>query len=114
MTVREDVVAALAGVAGDRVYPQVAPADAPLPFVVYRVLNEEPYGTLSGSVATTRYSFAFDCYADSLKGAEQLASDVETALEGSTLIAVRESSPGDEYEYPSDVFVESVYYSVWR
>ena len=47
MSFESDLVAALAAVAGGRVYPQVAPESEPYPLVNYRILAAEPIATMA-------------------------------------------------------------------
>lgn len=115
MSLQSDIVTALAAVAGGRVYPQVAPADAALPFVVYRVLSKSPLNLLSGHGGITQYSVIFECYASTYAASLTLAGQVATAIEAAAaLTEYREQSPGEEYEQSVDVFMEPVYFGFWH
>lgn len=115
MSIQSDIVTALASVAGGRVYPQIAPADAALPFVVYRVLTKNPLGLLTGHGGATQYSVVFECYAETYAAALTLAGQVTTAVEAAaTLTEYREQSPGEEYEPAVNVFMEPVYFGFWH
>lgn len=115
MSIQSDIVTALASVASGRVYPQVAPAEAALPFVVYRVLSKNPLGLLTGHGGVTQFSVVFECYAATYAAALTLAGQVATAIEAAaTLTEYREQSPGEEYEPVIDVFMEPVYFGFWH
>lgn len=115
MSFQSEIVTALASVASGRVYPQMAPADAELPFVVYRVLNKTALGQLNGHSGHTQFSVVFESYAATYAAALTLAAEVTTAIEATaTLISYREAAPGEEYEPTVDVFMEPVYFGFWH
>ena len=113
MSLQSDLKTALTGVAGGRFYAQAAPADAALPFVVYRVLEKDPLTTLGGAVAATRYSVVFDCWAASYASAISTAQAVRDAIDASALNSHHTSAAGEDYEPVVDAFVEPVHYGFW-
>lgn len=115
MSLQSEIVTALSSVASGRVYPQIAPADAALPFVVYRVQNKSSLDLLNGHSGHTQYSIVFESYAETYQGALTLAASVTSAIEAvSTLVSYRESAPGEQYEPSVDVFMEPVYFGFWH
>lgn len=113
MSLQADIITALSGVAGDRIYPQAAPQDTTWPFVVYRVLSKSPENNFCGYSGQTAFIVAFDCWADTYAQALTLAGQVVTAIEASDLVSYRESSPGEEFEMTNETFVEPVYFGFW-
>lgn len=116
MSIQSDIVTALAGVAGGRVYPQAAPQDAALPFVVYRRVAYEPVNLLGGRADNARSTFTFECWGATLDAALTTAAAVVAAIEAAAALATRYrvDAPGDEYEPAVDVFMEAVGYSFWH
>jgi len=114
MSLQSDLVSALSAVASGRVYPQAAPADAPLPFVIYRVLNKRPEDTLNHSGTLIYTVMAFESYADDYLEALTLSASVESAIASSSLVYYKEVSPGENYEVLTDDFMEPVFYGFWH
>lgn len=114
MSLQTDLITALSGVAGDRIYPQFAPADAILPLVVYRVLNKDPLITLVSGTVETNSVVVFESYADTYTEALTTSASVETAIKASGLTHYEVTAPGEEYIQPTDVFMEPVYYGFWH
>ena len=113
MSVQEDVVTALATVGDGKLYPQVAPADAELPFVVYRRLSQEPLLTLGGATAATKSVMEFACCAKTYAEALSLADTVRATLYASSLNWFPVPAPGEAYEPEVDGFMEPVYAGFW-
>ena len=120
MSIQSDIVTALSIgspsiSAESRVYPQAAPQDADLPFVVYRRLSQEPIGTIhSAAPAATRSVFVFECYAKTYAAALTLADQVRSAITSSALEAYPSASSGEEYIPAVDEFMEPVQYEFWH
>lgn len=114
MSIQSDITTALAGVAGGRVYAQFAPGEAPLPFVVWRILNKTDLATLGGSTGDQNTLVAFESYGQTYESALITADDVQLAIESAALLSYRETAPGEEYVLTDDVFMEPVYYGFWH
>jgi len=116
MTIHSDIVAALASVASGRVYPDAAPQDAVLPFVVYRRVSKEPLNTLYEATGYVRSSFVFDCWATTKAAAITTAAAVVTAIEAAAALnmAFEEPVTGEDYEPAVDQFVEPVQFGFWH
>lgn len=68
-------------VAGDRLYPGVAPQDIPYPMATFSLDGDRPDRLLAGENGSLRRALiAVDCYAPQLVDAERLARAVEAAL----------------------------------
>jgi hypothetical protein len=116
MSIQSDIVTALAAVAGGRVYPQAAPQDAALPFVVYRRTAYEPVNLLQGAATNARSTFTFECWGTTLDSALTTAAAVVAAVEAAAPLAsrFRVDGSGDDYEPVADVFMEPISYSFWH
>jgi hypothetical protein len=118
MSLQTDLIAAFAAVspivAGGRVYPQAAPADAPLPFVIYRITSKDPLTTLNDSETLVNSIVSFESYADDYAEALAVAETVKAAIAASGLTYYKISSPGEDYVPPTDDYMEPVYYGFWH
>jgi len=116
MSIQSDIKTALAAVASGRVYPEAAPDNAALPFVVYRKVAADPLMTLQGYAGQTRFTIVFDCWARTYAEAITLADQVRTAVEAAAALKpqYREPADPDVYEPSVDQFVEPVVYSIWH
>jgi hypothetical protein len=114
MSLQTDIVTALADVASGQIYPQFATADIDLPFVIYRILNKSPLGTLSDGTVEVNTIVEFDCYADSYSEALTLAESVKAAIGLSGLTFYESTAPGESYEQDVDVFMEPVFFGFWH
>lgn len=81
MTIQQDLVVALAGVAGGRVYPQIAPDNPTAPFVVYSRVAGTPSNTLNDGRSIINSRFQIDCYERTYSGVQSLRSAVMGALD---------------------------------
>jgi len=114
MSLQSDLVSALSAVASGRVYPQAAPADAPLPFVIYRVIGKEPLTTLNDSETLVNSVLAFESYADDYLEALTVSAAVVAAIEASSLNYYKTQSPGENYEVITDDYMEPVFFGFWH
>lgn len=114
MSLQSDIITALATVAGGRVYPQIAEQEAAMPLVVYRLLSKDPAIKLSGGAGLTNTIVSFECWAETYQGAIDLAEQLRAAIDASTLISYEESASGEDYEPPTDYYVEPVTYGFWH
>lgn len=110
MSLQAALITALAGVAGGRVYPQMAPENTPYPLVNYRILNREPIASIDGTVIATDYLVVFECWAASYASAMSTSDAVRVAIRASGLVFVDTSEPAAEYDAAADSFMEPVYF----
>lgn len=111
MSIHTQIVTALATVAGGRIYPQIAPAEATYPLVNYRVLNKSPVATIHGTVLATEYQIVFECWGKTYASALVTAEAVRAAIVASTLKYSHIDEPGEEFDQAADSFMEPVYFS---
>lgn len=81
MTIQQQFVVALAGVAGGRIYPSIAPDNPTTPFVVYSRIAETPETTFANGRPLSNTRFQIDAYDRSYAGAVALRDAVLGALD---------------------------------
>jgi hypothetical protein len=81
MTVHADICGALAGLAGDQVFPLVAEEGTLPPYIVFQVIGGDPQEFLSGEKPDKRQRrVQVSVWAKSTLEAAQLAEQVEDAI----------------------------------
>ena len=122
MSIKDDVIAALAGVAPDdfgnaKVFPDAAPQDVVLPMVIVKRVEYAPENVLAGTTEVARSKFVFECWATTQDEANSIAADVVTAIEAQIaegMVAYRDIASGEDYQPETDEYVEPVYFSFWH
>lgn len=116
MTIESDIVTALSSVASGRVYPNAAPQDAAVPFVVYRLVDADPVNTLRGYAGATKSTFAFESWAATKSSAVTIRAAVQTAIDAvyATLAGFREPPGESGYDPETDQYMEPCVYSFWH
>lgn len=111
MTIQSDIVAALAGIAGDRIYAKIAPEDSPYPLVNYRIPNKEPIATIDGITHATKYQIVFECWGKTYQSALDTAASVRAAIQSSTTLKFYPiDEPDDDYDVQTDSYLERVFF----
>lgn len=110
MSFHADLMAAVAAVAGGRVYPGIAPEKAAYPLVNYRVLARAPITTIDSVVHAVDYTVVFECWGQTYADALTTADAVRAAIVASGLDYSPTDEPADEYEPQTDAYMEPVYY----
>jgi len=72
----------IAGLSGLNIYPVIAPASTPLPFVVYRRSAINRSQTLSGVVGAPTVTVEYDTLAARYEQARELADAIRACLDG--------------------------------
>lgn len=112
---------------GMRIYPQIAPASAPFPFMVYRRTAAERQATFTGVVGTPIVTLSLDMYALTYETCRGLADSVRQALDGwngtsygvdvrrvSLVSEVDELATIDSSELPQAYQVTQDYQILWQ
>lgn len=110
MSIHTEIKTALAGVAGGRVYPQIAPAEAAYPLVNYKVINKEPTVTIHGTLVCTDYDIVFECWGNTYSSALSTADAVRSAITASALKYSYIAEAGEEFDNSADMYMEPVYF----
>ena len=117
MSIESDIATALVSVAGGQVYPESAPQDALMPYVVYRSVSHKPLWTLQGYGGMTKHEFVFESWAITKNGALTLRDDVIAAITAAIVtLSTQYQVPyeGDTYEPITDTYMQPVQYSFWH
>ena len=86
--IQQDLFAALAGVAGGRVFPNVAPNNVQKPYLVYARVSSAPANTLADGAPVENTRLQVDCFDTTYAAALALAEAVKTAIKSSPIIYV--------------------------
>ena len=78
----------------DRIYPQVAPDNASVPYVTYQVVATEAHNLLAGAPPTERKLIQINCISNSYANAKAIAEAIKSSLNVSTGYL---NSEGDDY-----------------
>ena len=119
MTIEQDLFSRLTAHAGlsallsTRLYPLLAPQDATLPYATYQRISSPVLHTFARGAPATQARFQFDVYAASALSAQQVATQLRTALIAMTgdTVTVHEvliASSHSDYERETALFRESV------
>ncbi|WP_275760836.1 DUF3168 domain-containing protein [Ralstonia pseudosolanacearum] len=81
MTVEAEIRRLVAPMVGDRVYPDEAPADEPLPYVTYSQIGGRPFTFLAGLPDKRNGRFQFNVWAQTRDEASLLMRAIADALE---------------------------------
>ncbi|MGH7785088.1 MAG: hypothetical protein ACREO5_14770 [Candidatus Binatia bacterium] len=121
MSIQSDIISALSGVAGDRIYPEAAPESIDLPMVIYVRKLREPLMTLGGPSGDVQSEFIFECYAKSKMEALTVADDVRTAILAAmdaspALLPIQYETQVSTEDYLPEVmeYMEPVGFSFWH
>ncbi len=97
MSIEQDFYTAISGVAGGRIYPNVARQDTDYPCVVYQRTSTARWNSVDGDQMRVRARVQCSCWSQSYAGAKTLAGEVKAAVRASTLVATTDSEL-DDYE----------------
>jgi hypothetical protein len=86
--IQQDLFAALSGVAGGRVFPNVAPNNVQKPYVVYARVSSAPENTLADGAPIENTRLQVDCFDTTYAAALALAAAVKTAIKSSAITHV--------------------------
>lgn len=128
MSIQSEIISALAGVAGDRVFPDSTPESVPAPMVVVKRIGFEPLNVLTGTTGLAKSTFLFTCWGSRLdeprkKGAKTIALEtaaaVRLAVYGGTSGSpfstfFEEAVSGEDFEPETLEVMEPVSFSFWH
>ena len=86
--IQQDLFAALAGVAGGRVFPSVAPNNVQKPYVVYARVSSAPENTLTDGAPIENTRLQVDCFDTTYAAVVALAETVKDAVKSSAITHV--------------------------
>lgn len=110
--------ATVAGLVGERIYPIVAPQNAPSVRITYSIIFGEPQNSLDGhSGGLTRYTVQLSCWSQSFKTVRDLAEAAKNRMDeaGATIRSVITSYPSiDDYESDTQFYHRAIDVSCWH
>lgn len=110
-TLQEQIVTALAGVSGGRIFPHVAPINTTKPYVTYFIVSKVPETMLDSTTPISNYRIQFDVYDTTYSGSDSTATLLKTALI-TTFKAVLLQS-GELYEQLTFEYRNRLDFSFW-
>jgi hypothetical protein len=99
--------------AGDRIYPVIAPDKSQSPYVVYQVVFSNSENVLDGSTGLVNTRIQFDVYAKSYQEVKQLFAQLDSLM---NLWSIKNVSLGSSDGFESAVKLYRVTgdYSIWH
>ena len=86
--IQQDIFTALSGVAGGRVFPNIAPSNVQKPYVVYARVSSAPENTLADGAPIENTRLQVDCFDTTYAAAVALAETVKAAIKSSAITHV--------------------------
>lgn len=115
MSLESDIFDALKALVANRVYPDVAPAGAENPFIVYQQAGGEAVNFLeAGAPAKRNARMQIACWATTRLAAATLARQAEDALTASALKAFSIGALTAIYEEDTGLFGSRQDFSIWH
>lgn len=111
--IQEQLFTALSGVAGGRVFPNVAPNNIAKPYVVYSRVASTPENTLADGVPVENTRFQIDCLDTTYAAVIALADVVKAAMRTSNLTNLLLLEQ-DQYEPDALLHRVILDFSVWH
>lgn len=112
--VLSDVVGGVYAIVGTRTYPDEAPQNVALPYVVYSRGSSGRVYSLSGYSGLENPRIQIDCYAETKSGVVSLSDAVIAAMRGSTTFSVAMDDPMDMPLEEIGTFRITIDFSVWN
>lgn len=114
-TVQEDVVAALAGVTGGRIYPLTRPQGATLPCVTYQRVSGQSVQSHSGASGQARSRFQFDVWGRTYDDVAAAGDALRVALIGLRgALGVLQLNDHDEADPLTGMVRRSLDFAIWH
>lgn len=105
--------AALKGLAGGRVYPDLAPAGVAKPYIVYQAAGGLDETTLDGPDTLQNARMQVEVWADRRGDASALMRQVRNAMTAEPIEAVPIGAPASEYESDTKLYGSRQDFSMW-
>ena len=91
--------ATLTTLVGSKIYPQVAPDNAAVPYITYQVIVGTPHNKLVGVPESERKLIQVNCISNSYTNAKDIAVACKSAING---IVGYLNTEGDDYFYQTE------------
>lgn len=115
MTVENDIFSALKSLCANRVYPDIAPANAAKPYVTFTQIGGEVVNLIEDAVVTVKNGrFQFNVWGTTRAQCSALILQIEEALVVSPLFQARPiGAARSDYDYDMALFGAMQDFSVW-
>lgn len=113
MSIEAELRNVIGPMVGDRVYPDTAPADAGLPFVIYQQIGGQPLNFLAGVPDKENGRFQVVVWSDDREQANQLLRDIRATLCVAPLQAVVMTGVNALLEPETDLRGAQQDFSIW-
>lgn len=111
--IQQGIFAALAGVAGGRVFPNLAPHNVQTPYVVYARVSSSPENTLADGAPVANTRLQVDCFDATYAGALTLAGAVKAAMKNSVITHLLLLEQ-DQFEPEASLHRVILDFSIWH
>ena len=111
--IQEQVATALVGIAGGRLYPNVAPNNVQKPYLVYLRVASAPENTLADGVPIENTRIQIDCFDTTYAAVIALAESVKAALSASSINCVLLLEQ-DQFEFDALLHRVILDFSLWH
>ena len=111
--IQQDLFTALSGVAGGRVFPNIAPGNVQKPYVVYARVSSAPENTLADGASVENTRLQVDCFDTTYAAAVALAEVVKAAMKSSAIthLVLLEQ---DQFEPEANAHRVILDFSIWH
>jgi hypothetical protein len=111
--IQQDLFTALSGVAGGRVFPNIAPGNVQKPYVVYARVSSAPENTLADGASVENTRLQVDCFDTTYAAAVALAEVVKAAMKNSAIthLVLLEQ---DQFEPEANAHRVILDFSIWH
>lgn len=110
----QDLHDALASLVGGRVFPDVAPMKAALPYITYSQVGGSPSNTLCGNTNRLNARMQFNVWSKTRKEAVSIMLSAESILTSPPLRGVSQGEMFYRYEEPVELYGCQQDISFWR
>ena len=111
--IQEQLFTALSGVAGGRVFPNVAPNNVQKPYVVYMRVASQPENTLADGIPVENTRLQIDCFDTTYAAVTTLAENIKAALRASAITSVLLLEQ-DQFEPDAQLHRVILDFSIWH
>jgi len=115
MTVEADIFSALQGLVSNRVFPDIAPLDTPLPYITFQQIGGEAIGYMDNTVPDAKNGrFQVDVWSQSRIQCAALALQIEAAMVQASVFQARPvGAPSSQYEPDTKLYGSLQDFTVW-
>lgn len=114
MSIEQEIFDALDQTFSGRVYPDVAPHTATMPFATYQAVGGVPTTTFCGDTLKTNTRFQINVWAKTRQQSAELMRDCALALTGIPMFGTAAGGPMSTYDEDTRTYGSMQDFSFWR